>query len=247
MHDSHSAARARSGAGAKRAAKRLGALGIWLACAPAAFAGAWIAPEGGQSIQTDAIGAREDGAAYVETQYYWERPLTPRRALIIRPWLQTEKSARETLTRGEVQIAAKAIVAQTRRTVTAVQASALWRSDPAPGCSEGGGEARMLGGLSSEDGRAFANAEIGARFAAGGCTDGRFDLTLGYRPGGRWLALAETFTDQPYEGAASVKAQLSLVRYLRSGAGVQFGARVRVDGGGEEGALVLAFWGAPRR
>jgi len=220
-------------------------LGLLAFAAARAEAGAWIAPEGGQAIQTEVI-AERDGGAVLESQLYLEAPVGERVSLVGRPWLENGATVGEEGWRAEVEGGVKAALLRTSNAAVAVQASAVWRSDPDFGCGEGAGEVRALGGVSFADGRGFANAETAARLHDGGCPAGRVDLTLGYRPAPRWLGMAETFVFAPEGREAAVKAQFSLVRFSEGGAGFQLGVRVRLDGDEPEPALVLAFWGRPR-
>jgi hypothetical protein len=142
-------------------------LGVLALAAARAEAGAWIAPEGGQAIQTEVVGARNE-AAYLESQLYLEQPIGPRVSLVARPWLENGASVGEQGWRAEAEGGVKAALVRTAGAAIAVQASALWRSDPDPGCGEGGGEVRALGGVSLADGRGFVNAEAGARVPDGG-------------------------------------------------------------------------------
>jgi hypothetical protein len=129
--------------------------------------------------------------------------------------------------------------------VMAIQAGALWVSNPDEGCDEGGAEVRFLGGRSLNEGRAFFNVEAAARGLNGGCEGGRLDLTAGYRPNENWLAMGQVFLDSPVEGDDTLKAQLTVVRFGRSGRGIQMGVRARIDGGAPEPALVIGLWGRP--
>ncbi len=86
---------------------------------------------------------------------------------------------------------------------------------------------------------------MATRALEGGCGGERLDLTAGYRPNERWLAMGQVFMDAPRDGDESVKAQLTLVRFLDSGRGIQIGVRARIDDGAHEPAIVLALWGRP--
>ncbi len=208
-----------------------------LAFAPApAFAGAWVAPED-QRIHTELVGER-DGAAYLESQYFFEAPIFSGASFVARPWLESAADGY----RGEVQAGLKHSVLRSDSSALAVQASALWRSDPLAGCGEGGVELRALGGASFAQGRAFLNAEAGHGVQEGGCASARLDVTSGFRFTPSWLGMAEAFVHDDDAGDATVKAQLSLVRFDSGGRGVQIGVRVRVDGDALEPALVLGFW-----
>jgi len=100
----------------------------------------------------------------------------------------------------------------------------------------------LAGGRSFDNG-AFLNVEAAARILDGGCGGERVDITGGARFSQNWLALGQIFIDAPQGGEEAVKAQLSLVRFGENGRGIQLGLRARIDGGAEEPALVLAFWG----
>lgn len=210
-----------------------------------AWAGAWIGADGVQAIDTVAAGEREDRGV-LESQLYVEAPFLDDYAFVAQPRLETwaADGSGETDWRGEASVGVKRLLARGRASAMAVQASALWRSNPDAGCGEGGGELRGLAGVAF--GRAFLNAEAGARVHDGGCAGGRLDFTLGYRPTPHWLGLAETFFDAPHESDATVKMQVSLVRFSARGAGVQIGLRARLNGDEAEPALVVGFWRAPR-
>lgn len=223
---------------------RLLAVVVALAPAPAA-AGAWIAPEGGQSITTSAAGERENGAYYFEGSVYYEAPVGDASSVVFAPWFETDPTQGDG-DRIEATLGAKHVVHHSDRDVVALQAGALFVSDPSEGCSEGGAEVRVLGGRSFAEGRAFFNAEVAARALSGGCEGGRLELTLGYRPTNEWLTMGQVFADSPVEGEDSVKAQISLVRFDRSARGWQIGLRARIDGEHPEPALVFGLWGSPR-
>lgn len=217
----------------------------WIAGALAALpleaaAGAWVAPEGGQQIHTEAVGERDD-TLYLESQYYFEAPLSERLAFVARPWLESSAGLAEGW-RGEIEAGLKHAILRNDRGALALQAAALWRSDPGSDCGEGGAELRALGGVSFAQGRAFLNAEAGQRVQEGGCPAQRIDLASGFRFTPAWLGMAEAFLHDDPAGDATVKAQLSLVRFDSAGRGVQVGVRMRVDGEAPEPALVLAFW-----
>lgn len=211
--------------------------------APApALAAAWIAPIDGQQIFTTAAGRRE-GVTYYETSGYVESPLTATTALVLSPWIVQDST---NAWRGEATIAAKHVVARTEHTITAVQAGALWVSEPPVHCQEGGAELRVLGGASLPY-HSFMNVEAAERVLSGGCADQRVDVTAGIHSGSHWLGMAQVFVDGPQYGDETVKLQLSLVHFDDHGHGVQFGVRDRVDGGEHEPALVLALWTEPGR
>lgn|GEM_PF-2394252 len=223
---------------------RLLAVVAALSPAPAA-AGAWIAPEGGQHITTTALGAREDETPYYEGATYYEAPVATDTSVVFAPWFESNHLVSDGW-RGEAVFAFKHAFYRTEESVMALQAGALWVSNPDEGCSEGGGELRFLAGHSLAGGRAFANVETSARTLSGGCEGARVEVSAGYRPTENWLAMGQVFMDSPVEGDDSLKAQVSLVRFGRSGMGIQLGVRARIDGGEPEPALVLGLWAAPR-
>ena len=208
-----------------------------------AFAGAWIAPEEGQEIWTNSAGERGDMQAY-ESSVFIEAPLRPEASLVAAGWVEQGYAAGPELWRGEALLGLKHVVGRWSDTVSAVQGGAFWRSDPPADCDEGGAELRWLGGTSlGEAGRGFLNLEAAARLQSGGCLGRKLDLTAGYRPAENWLGLAQAFLDAPDEGEHSWKGQLSLVRFRRSGRGVQIGLRVRLDGAHREPSLIIGWWG----
>lgn len=215
-----------------------------LSPAPAA-AGAWIAPEGGQDITSSAVGQRDEGRVYYEGAVFIEEPLNANTSLGLTAWLETDPSQGDG-DRVEATFTVKRAIYRSEDNVVAVQAGALWVSDPGEGCSEGGAELRVLGGHSYSDGRGFINVEGAVRALSGGCEGGRAEFTAGYRPNERWLAMGQVFMDSPVDGDDSAKAQFSLVRFDRSGRGWQIGLRARIDGEDAEPAIVIGLWGRPR-
>lgn len=213
--------------------------------APApANAGAWVAPETGQEIWTNVAGTREQ-LYFFESSTYWEAPFNPSTSFVATPWMEQSYDTADGW-RAEAVVGVKRTIFRDDDTVMALQAGALWISHPERGCSEGGAELRWLGGRSFENG-AFLNLEAAARVLEGGCAGERADVTGGIRFARNWLALGQVFLDAPQQGEETVKAQLSLVRFNARGRGVQLGVRVRIDGGAEESALVLGFWGPALR
>ncbi|MBL8551202.1 MAG: hypothetical protein JNJ73_14540 [Hyphomonadaceae bacterium] len=210
-----------------------------------ATAGAWIAPEGGQSIFT--MTYRETETTRVaEGDLYLEYPVHRRWSLVAHPRFETG-AASESGWRGDAEVGAKAAIAQGRNTVAALQAGALWRSEREGECGAAGGEVRALAGAGSGlgGGSGFVNAEAALRVYGGGCQRQRYELTAGYRPSDSWLALGQTSIEADRDGEAVVKAQTSIVRFF-GGAGLQLGVRVRLDGEEREPALVLGLWDAVR-
>ncbi len=226
-------------------------LGVIAALAPApAYAGAWVAPEGGQEIWTSVAGERE-GLSFFETSAYLEAPLGERTSIVAAPWIEQNYDTIDGW-RGEAVVGLKRALFRHDNMAVAVQAGAFWDSHPEDegfgddeGCGEGGGELRLMGGTSfTTFGQStFVNLEAATRALSGGCESERVDLTLGYRPRENWLTMAQVFLDAPREGEETVKAQLTVVYFRRNGAGVQLGLRSRIDGEAEEAALVLGWWG----
>lgn len=210
-----------------------------------AFAGAWIAPEGGQEIWTNVAGERDE-LSFFETSAYWEIPLDDDTSFVAAPWLEQNYDTYDGW-RGETTLGAKRALFRGDHMAMAVQAAALWVSHPEEGCSEGGAELRWLGGSSLPDLGAFVNVEAATRALEGGCGGERLDLTAGYRPNERWLAMGQVFLDAPRDGEESVRAQFTLVRFGDSGRGLQIGVRARVDSEDHEPAIVLGLWGRPGR
>lgn len=207
-----------------------------------AFAGAWIAPKGGQEIWTNVAGQR-DGLTYYESSSYIEQPIGHETSLVLAPWVEQNYDTVDGW-RAEATLAAKHVVLRHDDTVVAIQAGALWISHPNEGCSEGGAEVRVLAGRPVGE-HAFVNVEAAARALEGGCESWRLDLTAGYHAGRSWLALGQIYFDDPQDGQDSIKAELTLVHFSRRGRGLQVGIRARLDGDDAEPALVLGVWGRP--
>ena len=220
-------------------------LGVIAALAPApAYAGAWVAPEGGQEIWTSVAGER-DGLSFFESSAYLEAPLGERTSIVAAPWVEQNYDTLDGW-RGEAVVGVKRALFRHDNMIVAAQAGALWDSHPDDErCEEGGGEFRLMGGTSfttfGQDG--FVNVEAATRALSGGCESERVDLTMGYSPRRNWLAMGQVFLDAPREGEETVRAQLTVVYFRRNGRGVQLGLRSRIDGGAEEAAIVLGWWG----
>jgi hypothetical protein len=211
-----------------------------------ALAGAWIAPEGGQEILTVAYGETAT-QEFSQTDLYLELPVHERWSIVAHPRYETSTGSEEGW-RADAELGAKAALLVRPGAAASVQAAMLWRSDPEAGCDASGGEIRALGGLSRGlgEGSGFINAEAALRlFGGGDCQRQRFELTAGYRPSERWLAISQAYVDADPEGEAIVRAQTSLVRFFGAH-GVQLGVRVRLDGEEREPALVLGWWDAVR-
>lgn len=192
---------------------------------------------------TSFVGESEDQPTFFEGAVYWERPIESATSLVATTWSSSDP-ATPTLTRHEIAAGVKRVVFDNDAWVLAAQGAAVWVSEALPECQEGGGEVRLLAGRSLAGGRAFLNAEAAARDFSG-CGNLRFDLTGGIRPAQNWLALGQIFYDAPSEGDEVVRAQLSVVRFLDSGRGIQLGVRARIDGGEQEAAFVLGLWSPP--
>lgn len=208
-----------------------------------AHAGAWIAPEHGQSIDNAAVTSREDGAVY-EVSAYIEVPIAARISTVATGWGEWAAADATAGSRSEATLAVKYAILRTEHAAMAVQAGAIWNINPNEGCSEGGAEVRWLGGMNLPN-RSFANLEIAARGLEGGadCLGSRMELSLGRQFNSRWLGMGQAFVDSPLDGDDSVKVQASLVRFGADGRrGIQFGIRARLDGGAPEPALVLGLW-----
>lgn len=217
------------------------------ACPGAAAAGAWSAPPGGREIWTTVDGVR-GGQAFSENEIYLEQRIKPGWAGVAQPRVEfgpAYRSDQPNGWRGEAGVSLKRAVLERDGLALALQAGPTWSSGPAPGCAEGGAEARVLAGASRPE--AFVSAEAALRAQGDGCARGRFDLTGGWRPRPLWLGLAQVFLDQDLEQGAAVKVQMSVVKFERSGAALQLGVRFRADSDGPgERALVISTWRGPR-
>jgi hypothetical protein len=165
-------------------------LSLLAALAPApATAGAWIAPEGGQEIWTNVVGERDEVRFY-ETSA-WELPVGENNSFIAAPWFEQNVESEDGW-RGEAMLGFKQTLHRGDQMVVALQAGALWISDPGlDACGEGGAEIRLLAGSSLPAGGAFVNFELATRALDGGCESERLDLTAGYRPNDDWLSWAK--------------------------------------------------------
>ncbi len=179
----------------------------------------------------------------MKSSAYWEIPIGADNAFVAAPWVEQNYDTPEGW-RGEATLGLKHVLARGPSSIVSVQASALWMSHPETECGEGGVEARLLAGKGFGQG-GFVNVEAGLRGLEGGCGGERVDLTAGVRPAENWLALGQVFLDRPPYGEESIDVQVSLVRFSQDDSAVQVGVRARADGGAEEFALVLSFWGRP--
>ena len=207
-----------------------------------AHAGAWPVPGDGQSIENVAVGQRNDVDVY-EVSGYGESGVDGRRSWVSTGWGEFAEDNADG-TRAESYLGVKYALVTNEHAAISVQAGVLYITDPRDGCSEGGVELRFMGGRNFRHG-SFANLEVAGRALDGGeeCLGSRVELTVGRQDGGRWLALGQILVDAPLDGEDTVKAQFSLVRFGNDGGrGIQFGLRVRLDGGAAEPALVLGLW-----
>jgi hypothetical protein len=206
-----------------------------------AKAGAWIAEDGGQEIWTSVAGERDEASVF-EASIYWEMPVSDDASVVAAPWLELDSGAIEGW-RAEGVLGFKRSLLQRGPLVTALQGGALWMSHPRADCEGWGGELRWLGGLSIGEG--FVNLEAATRVLGEGCGERRLDLTLGYRPADDWLGLGQVLIEAPEERESALRLQLSLVRFVEDGRGLQVGLRGRIDGGPAEPALVIGLWDKP--
>lgn len=205
-----------------------------------AFAAAWIAPENGQEIVTTGYGQRADGVQVVESDIYLEEPFSRRASWVVQPRFENATDLPDGW-RGEASAGVKAQLLRRRDAVVAAQAAALWRSEPDAGCGGGGGEIRGLGGRSWEEGTRFVNIEAAYQLYEGGCGRRRAEISAGVRSRERWMGLGQAFVDETEE-RATVRAQVSVVRFGAEDRGVQVGLRLRVDGSEREPMLVVGLW-----
>lgn len=176
-----------------------------------------------------------------EFDTYSEVPLTKRSALIVK----TLSRSYEQDEAESVDVALKRSIFRSRGFAVSAQGALHWTDAPEMGCSRVGGEMRGLVGLSSR--RTFANVELAARGAQGGCAHLRLETTAGYRPSHQWLLLAQTFADQDLAFDEVVKGQISVVRFSRTGRGLQFGVRAQYERGEFMApTLILGYWSRPR-
>ena len=208
-----------------------------------ARAGAWIAPEGGQEITTFTYGETEFGSVS-ESDYFREQPLGSRWALVLHPWVEYGADEFGETVRAEAFAGLKRALHRGSRMATAVQAGVAWRSDPPDGCDEGGGEVRALAGASWT--HAFLNAEAAAQAFSGGCGRQRFEITGGFRPTQRWMALGQAFVEAGGAGDETIQLQASVVRFGADGRrGLQLGVRTRLEAEEASPLLVLGWWDRP--
>lgn len=209
--------------------------------APAA-AGAWLAGEEGQSINTVVFGRRED-EGFVERQYYVEERVSDRFAMVIRPLVASGSFYGGSTVRAEGELGLKAAVFRGRNAAVSLQAGAIANSDWMTRCWYGG-ELRGMGGLSFGGGRGYVNAEFGTRRLNGGCRAHRLDVSTGYRFLRYYNGVFDAFAYAAEGERTVLKIQASILQasFQRS---LQIGVRTRVDGGPSETALVFSLWREP--
>lgn len=210
----------------------------------AAHAGAWVTAGEDRSITTVGYRESDDGIAALETDVFSEEALNDRFALVGRAYYAQDALG---FSEDETDAGLKVAVHRGTRTAAALQLSGTYVSAPTvPGCDRWGGEARGLAGISSRNGRSFANIEAAYRYSPG-CNHARYEVTGGYRPGVRWLSLAQVFVDDDLQFGETIKAQASLVRFTKAGRGVQLSVRFRVDDSAViEPTLILGYWSRSR-
>lgn len=111
-----------------------------------AQAGAWIAPAEGQEIWTDVAGER-DGFEYLETSAYWEIPVFDDDSVVIAPWVEQSPDASDEGWKAESVVGLKHAIVRTDHAAIALQAGAVWDSQPQAHCGEAAAELRWLGGV----------------------------------------------------------------------------------------------------
>lgn len=193
-----------------------------------------------------------DEVYYGETAAFLEIPASPQSSIVLSTWLQNGAGAGPRDWLADTSLGWKRALVRTDDSAMAVQVSAVWSTEPGDQCSEGGAEARWMGGRNfGEDGRTFVNLEVAGRAMVGGCESARLDLTAGYKPNAHWLGMAQIFTHDTAwseDGRDStVQAQLSLVRFTSETRGFQIGVRARLDGEDAGPMLVFGFWGQPSK
>ena len=125
-----------------------------------AIAGAWIAPPDGQEIWTNVAGQRGD-LEYFETFAYWEIPLAERTAFVATPWVEQAADSSDDGWRAEATLGVKRALMRTDHAAMAVQAGAVWTSEPTGVCGEAAAELRWLGGVNL-GAHGFVNLEAAA-------------------------------------------------------------------------------------
>lgn len=211
----------------------------WALGAGVAHAGAWL-PEDEKSIASFA-GSRRDDLARIQTDSFYEKRVSSRFALVAQEWSDTWNAE----TSGEAIVGVKAATATGKDYSVTLQAGSLFREDPYGRCAQWGGMLGAAGGRAH--GRLFLDIESQVRFA-GRCSHGKLDASLGYWPSRNWLTLAQVFADKEFRAGESVHAQASVVRFNRTGKGVQLGVRLCLSKGTDiEPTLILGYWSTKQK
>ncbi|MDI1364322.1 MAG: hypothetical protein PSX79_05550, partial [bacterium] len=156
--------------------------------------------------------------------------------------------------RGPIELGLRYAVLKTPRGVAAVYVGAAEAGAgrnagyAAPGKGEADLEARLLAGRSvvTRHGAIFADLQVARLRRSGLANETRLDATLGFRPSGKWLMLAQTYAgeaDRRPLKSRWLKAELSAVRSF-GGWGVQAGWRETVTGREipKDRGVVLGVW-----
>jgi hypothetical protein len=211
----------------------------WSLGAGVAHAGAWL-PEHEKSIVSVA-GSRREDLARIQTDSFYEKRLSNKVAFAVQEWSDTWNAE----TSGEAFLGLKVAPAAGRDYSISVQAGPMLREDPYGRCAQWGGMAGVDVGRSWK--RLFLDVESQVRFI-GRCSHGKLDASVGYWTGPNWLTLAQVFGDKEFQGRESVHAQASVVRFNRSGKGVQLGIRLCVSGGADiEPTLIVGYWSTTQK
>ena len=250
-------------------------LGLGVLMSEPACAGAWTQPVGrGLTITTASyhdFAMREPGSGFskIETALYAEYGLTDRLTLVGR--LAYETRYQRTVRRvskagaiytqpfntvsqgwGEREAGLRFRTLQHNGWTFSSQISALLLPDEPQngfGAAAGwGAEARLLLGRSVGE-RMFVDAQLAHRTRLnGGMGEQRMDLTVGVRPTGRWLVLAQTSSAWGARGGVqsfeSHRFHVSVTAPVADRLSVQIGAfnSFSNDGLSPESAYMLALW-----
>lgn len=244
--------------GARRIGVRLAwlaaAAAVALVPACQAFAGAWTLPAGtGQVIVATAVTEGDQmlslGGAEIMQRYrkaeastYLEYGLTDWLTAVVAPTFQAvtvSTPAADYDGLGQSGIGARARIWHTAESVFSFQALVAvpprWRPVNAAeiGATDVQNEARLLAGHSFTLGTwsGFTDAEIAYRYRGGAPADElHIDVTLGVRPGSRWLVMLQSFSTitvgparPPFLPGSEHKLELSVVYDLSPQWSVQLG------------------------
>ena len=232
------------------------------------MAGAWPAPRGETQIiakyeqQSARRGFDADGAVGdldhrqdETTSLFLEHGLTDRLTLQAKAGLTRGQDAFVRYSgRGPIELGLRYAVLKTPQGVAAVYLGAAEAGAgrnagyAAPGQGQADLEARLLVGRSvaTRHGEIFADVQVARLQRSGLANETRLDATLGFRPSGRWLVMAQTYAgeaDRRPLKSRWLKAELSAVRSF-GGWGVQAGWRETVAGREipKDRGVVLGIW-----